>query len=112
MKYVRSSAHIKNKFGIKLWVYPVKRKEAGVAYIKVTKGHLEEFYNTKSTFIYYVVKGRGEFFLNGKKTSVKATDLVAIPPKTKIYYLGKMELLLTTVPAWQAKNEVHVRFIK
>lgn len=99
------------KHGIRISVYPVNRKEVGVVYVKSKAGHFQEFYDKKSTFVYYVLKGQGTFFLNDKKVSVKATDLIVIPPKVKIYYLGKMELLLTTVPAWQAKNEVHVRYI-
>ncbi|MBI5037666.1 MAG: AraC family ligand binding domain-containing protein [Candidatus Kerfeldbacteria bacterium] len=112
MKLTRRTAQVKKKHGIKLWVYPIKRKEAGVAYVEVAQGHLQEFYDTKSTFIYYIIEGRGGFYLNGKRVAVKATDLITIPPMTKIYYMGKMKMILTTIPAWHAKNEVHVRFIK
>lgn len=102
----------KNKFGANLWVYKVNRKEAGIAYIRVQKGHFEEFLNRKSTFIYYVIKGKGTFYLNGKANTVKATDVIVIPPKTRTYYLGAMELVLVTVPAWRAKYERHIRLIK
>lgn len=88
------------------------RKEAGVVYIEVEEGHFQEFYDKKSTFVYYIIEGKGTFYLDEKKTSVEATDLVIIPPMTKIYYFGKMKMTLTTVPAWQAENEVHVRFIE
>jgi mannose-6-phosphate isomerase-like protein (cupin superfamily) len=112
MKYPRKKAKLKNKHGIKLWVYRVNRKEAGVAYIEVKDGHFEEFYNKKSTFIYYIIEGKGVFYLDGKKTPAKATDLIVIPPMTKIYYLGKMKMTLTNIPSWRAKDEVHVRVIK
>ncbi|MDD5566693.1 MAG: hypothetical protein PHH01_00705 [Patescibacteria group bacterium] len=112
MKITKKNAFRNIKHGIKLWVYPTGRKEAGVAYIEVEKGHSQEFIDKKSTFIYYILEGRGTFYLNGKPISVKKTDLLVIQPKTKIYYLGKMKLILTTVPAWRAENEVHVRFIK
>ena len=112
MKITKKEAVIKSKFGIDLWVYETNNPKAGFAYIEVNQGHLNEFYNQVSTFIYYVLEGEGQFFLNGVETPVKATDLVIIPPNTKIYYLGKMKLTLTTIPAWAAENEVHVRDIK
>jgi len=112
MKLTQKQAQLKHKFGAKLRVYKINKKEFGIVYIGVKKGHFEEFYNKKSTFIYYVIEGTGAFYLNGKKIPVKATNLIVIPPMTKIYYLGKMKMTLTTIPAWNAKNEVHVRFIK
>ncbi|MFA5051584.1 MAG: cupin domain-containing protein [Patescibacteria group bacterium] len=112
MKLTRKQTVHKNKFGADLRVYKINRKDAGLAYIEVKKGHFEEFMNRKSTFIYYVLHGKGTFYLNGKSTTVKATDVVVIPPKTKAYYLGHMKLVLVTVPAWQAKYEKHVRLIK
>lgn len=111
MKLTRKQTVHKNKFGADLWVYKINRKEAGLAYIEVKKGHYEEFMNKKSTFMYYVLKGSGTFYLNGKANQVKATDVIIIPPKTRAYYLGTMKMVLVTAPAWQAKNEVHIRYI-
>ncbi|MFA5886325.1 MAG: cupin domain-containing protein [Patescibacteria group bacterium] len=111
MKTTKKEAEVKSKFGINLWVYQTNTKKAGFVYTEVAEGHLEEFYNKVSTFIYYILEGEGKFFLDGVETFVKATDLVVIPPNTKIYYLGKMKLNLITVPAWAPENEVHVRNI-
>ncbi len=99
IKITRQKAEIKNKHGIKLWAYPVAGKKVGVVYIEVKQGHFEEFYHKKCIFIYYIIEGRGNFYLNGKKTPVKKTDLLVIPPMTRIYYLGKLKMTLTTVPA-------------
>lgn len=112
MKITKKQTKIKSKFGIKLRVYKTKYRQAEFAYVEVKKGHLEEFYNKVSTFFYYILEGKGKFFLNGVATPVKATDLLVIPPKTKIYYLGKMKLILVTAPAWSAKDEVYVRNIE
>lgn len=114
MKFTLKDSFTKKKHGIKLNVYTDAKQvpQANVSVVSCEKGHFEEFYNKKSTFIYYVLKGRGTFYLNGKPVKVKATDLVIAKPKTKIYYLGKMKLLLTVIPAWKAQDEVHVRFIK
>lgn len=111
MKTTRKQAYVKKKHGIKLWVYPTKQKVTEAAYIEVSRGHFQEFYDRKSTFTYYIIQGRGTFYLNGRKVPVKATDVVIIPPKTRIWYLGKMKMILMTSPIWNAKNEVHVRFI-
>jgi mannose-6-phosphate isomerase-like protein (cupin superfamily) len=112
MKLTRKQTIRKNKFGANLRVYKINRKETGIAYIEVKKGHFEEFMNKKSTFIYYILQGKGTFYLNRKATKVKATDVIVIPPNTKAYYLGNMRLILVTTPAWQAKYEVHVRNIE
>ncbi|MFA5184023.1 MAG: cupin domain-containing protein [Patescibacteria group bacterium] len=111
MKTTKNEAITKSKFGINLWVYKTNTKEAGFVYTEVAEGHFEEFYHKVSTFIYYVLEGEGKFFLDGVETPVKATDLIVIPPNTKIYYLGNMKLNLITVPAWSPENEVHVRDI-
>lgn len=111
MKITKKQTKLKSKFGINLRVYETKYRQAEFVYIEVKKGHFEEFYNKVSTMFYYVLEGKGKFFLNGVATPVKATDLLVIPPKTKIYYLGKMKLILVTAPAWSAKDEVHVRYI-
>jgi len=112
MKFTWKKAVSKHKFGVDLKVYKTGNKKVGVVFEKVKGGHFEEFYHKKSTFTYYVLKGKGEFYLNGKKTKVSPTDVIVAPPLTKIYFLGNMELLLVTTPAWEAKYEVHVRDIE
>lgn len=100
-----------NKYGIDLTVYDEKFPLANVVHVRVKKGHFEEFYQLKSTFIYYIVKGRGIYYLNGKKVEVEKGDLIVIPPKTRIHYFGNMEMVLTVSPAFNEKNERHVRFV-
>lgn len=112
MKITRKKSKSVSKHGINLWVYPVNRKEAGLVNVRVKEGHFQEFYDKKSTFLYYIIKGKGKFYLNSRPIYVKATDIIVAPPRTKIYYFGNMEMILVTVPAWKAENEVHVRFIK
>jgi len=113
MKISKSEAINFQKHGVNMWLYldGEKTPEANVLYLEVNGGHYEEFYHDKSTFIYYVLEGNGSFYLNGEETKVKSTDLVVAKPGTKIYYLGKMKLLLTCTPAWKEKYEHHVRNI-
>jgi mannose-6-phosphate isomerase-like protein (cupin superfamily) len=113
MKFKKSVSKIKKKVGINLSVYNVpKITNANIVHITVAKGHSEEFYHERSTFIYYIIKGKGKFYLNSKENKVKLRDLLVIPPKTRIYYQGRMELLLITIPPWEAKYEHHVRYLK
>lgn len=112
MRITRKKAKPVSKHGINLWVYPLSRKEVGLVHVSVKKGHFQEFYDKKSTFVYYIIKGKGKFYLNRRPIPVKTTDVIVVPPHTKIYYFGNMEMILVTVPAWRPENEVHVRFIK
>ncbi len=113
MKFPKSKAKAKSKHGIKLTIYNDFKKapQANVSYVEVASGHYQEFYDDTSTFVYYIMKGKGTFYLNGKKTGVKATDVLIIPPRTKIYYFGKMKMLLVVTPAWKSEHEHHVRYI-
>ena len=111
-KYTEKEAKKFNKHGIDLTVYGEGISSANVVHVRVKEGHFQEFYDIESNFIYYIVKGQGIFFLNGTKVQAKATDLIVIPPKTRIYYFGTMEMVLTVTPAFKEANERHVRFIK
>jgi mannose-6-phosphate isomerase-like protein (cupin superfamily) len=99
----------KVKKGVLMRVY--ETKGAGIVYQETQKGHTEEFYHTKSRFIYYIIKGKGSWFINGKEQKVKAGDVVVIEPGNRIYYKGKLQQLLITVPPWEAKFERHVRTV-
>lgn len=78
---------------------------------KTEHGHLEEFYNTECTFYYYILEGEGEFYLDGEPREVEKGDLVKVPPGTRTYYLGEMEILLVSHPSWSEEQEVHVRHV-
>ncbi len=110
-KYTTREAKKFNKHGIDLTVYGEGVPSANVVHVSVKKGHFQEFYDIKSTYIYYIIKGKGTFVLNDEKIKAEATDLIVIPPKTRIHYFGKMELVLTVSPAFDEKNESHVQFI-
>lgn len=110
-KYTAKEADKFNKFGIDLTIYGQTEPSANVCHVSVKKGHFEEFYDTVSAFTYYIIKGRGTFMLDNEPVEVEATDLVVIPPNTKIHYFGTMEMVLTVSPAWKQENEVHVRFV-
>ena len=110
-KFTADKAQKINKYGVDLVVYGEKVPEANVVHVSVKKGHFQEFYDIKCYYIYYIYKGRGTFVLNDEKIEAKATDLIVIPPKTRIHYFGNMKMVLTVSPAFEEKNERHVKFI-
>lgn len=110
-RYSKDDALRLHKHGIDLTIYSSNSPAASVVHVSVKEGHFQEFYDISSTYIYYVEKGEGTFYLNGEAIQAKSTDLIVVPPKTRIYYFGEMELVLTVAPAFNEKNERHVRFI-
>jgi mannose-6-phosphate isomerase-like protein (cupin superfamily) len=84
---------------------------ANVVHVSVQEGHFEEFYSVVSTYIYYIISGSGTFYINDEPVEAAATDLIVIPPNTRIHYFGTMEMVLTTSPAFDEKNERHVRMV-
>lgn len=111
-KYVSAEARKFNKHGIDLTVYGTNVPSASVVHVSVEKGHFQEFYDLESYYIYYIIEGKGTFILNDEKVKAQSTDLIVIPPKTRIHYFGKMRMVLTVSPAFNEKNERHVRFVK
>lgn len=110
-KYTKKQAQQFTKHGIDLTVYNEGVPGANVVHVHVEEGHFQEFYDVESTFIYYIIKGNGTFVLNDKKVHAQATDLIVIPPKTRIHYFGTMDMVLTVTPAFKPENEREVRLI-
>jgi len=111
MKYqlVKNSEIIKvEKFGIKLDVYP-EFGRSGIVVVETEAGHNQEFYDKASTFHYIILEGTGSFFLDDQEVKVFKGDQISIKPNTRIYYKGKMKLILITTPPWQAENEVETK---
>ncbi|UOX90007.1 hypothetical protein MUY14_05055 [Amycolatopsis sp. FBCC-B4732] len=100
-----------SKHGIDLTVYGQTSSLVTVARVYVEKGHFEEFFDLRSTYLYYIVSGRGTFVLDDEAVVAEETDLVVVPPNTRIYYFGTMEILLTVSPSFDERNERHVRFV-
>ena len=96
------------KFGIKLDVYP-NIDNCGVVVINSEDGHHQEFYHKKSTFTYIILEGEGIFFLDDKAVEIKRGDSISIQPNTRIYYKGKLKMVLITTPAWEEEYEVETK---
>lgn len=106
----KSDAVEKRKVGVLMRVYG--GGPAGMVYQETRKGHSEEFYHTKSTFMYYVIAGKGWWVINGRRHAVKAGDVVVVKPGNRFYYKGNLKQLLVTVPPWEARYEHKVRDVR
>lgn len=113
MKYVYTTKEARkfNKHGIDLTIYGEDVPSAHVVYVEVKEGHFQEFADVESTYMYYIVEGEGTFMLNDEPVKAKATDLLVIPPNTRIHYFGKLKMVLTVTPTFKAENERHIRFV-
>jgi mannose-6-phosphate isomerase-like protein (cupin superfamily) len=100
------------KYGVSITLYPSNRDDANIVYEEVLEGHFEEFLSTKSTYTWFIIDGEGTFVVNDEKFPVVEKDIVTIPPNNRIHYFGKMKMLLFTVPAFDEKNERHIRDVQ
>ena len=96
------------KFGINLDVYP-SIGDCGIVTVNTEEGHNQEFYDRKSTFTYIILEGSGVFFLDDEPVNVSKGEVISIQPNTRIYYKGKLKMVLITNPAWRPENEVETR---
>ncbi len=112
MKYVYPLNEAKqiHKFGVDISIYDTD-SPSGFVYEETEAGHFEEFYNVKSTYTWFIIDGSGTFVIDDEKVDVNSQDLVIVPPNTRIYYFGKMKMLLCTSPVFSPENERHVRDI-
>lgn len=110
-KYTQKDAKKVDKHGINLTIYEGRVPTASVVRVHVDEGHFQEFYDKQSAYLYSIINGRGTFMLNDEPVEAEAGDLIVIPPETRIHYFGTMDMVLTVSPAFDADNEVHVRFV-
>ncbi len=109
-KFTADEAMKFNKHGVDLTVYGEGVSQANVVHVSVEEGHFEEF-RSKSYYFYYIYAGNGLFVLDDEKIEAKATDLIVVPPDTRIHYFGKMKMVLTVTPAFREEDEMHIRLI-
>ena len=110
MKYVYpfDEATTIQKFGVDISIFG-DGAASGIVYEETEAGHFEEFYDTTSTYTWFIIEGQGTFVIDDEKVEVNAKDLVIVPPNKRIHYFGKMKMLLHTSPSFNPDNERHVR---
>jgi len=97
------------KSGESVTSLPINTDKKGLYLVDSVFGRDAYTYDKKSTSIYWVLEGSGEFEIEGKILAVKAGDIVKIPPNTTFYYKGKMRLIEKVEPNIQSENVVVVR---
>ncbi len=109
----KSQAIELEKHGVRMRIYNNKPQcpEAAIVYQETSKGHSEEFYHSKSNFIFYIIEGSGTWFIENKPYVVEAGDIIIIPPNNRFYYKGVLKQICITAPAWEEEYEHHVRNI-
>lgn len=114
MIYKKENAVEFDKQGVKMRVYNSKEDcpDAAVVYQETEKGHFEEFYHSKSNFIFYIIEGQGTWFIEDKAYEVSSGDVVIVPPNKRFYYKGILKQVCITAPAWEEVFEHHVRNIE
>jgi cupin superfamily acireductone dioxygenase involved in methionine salvage len=111
-KYSYKDSKTINKFGVDITLYGLKFPSANIVYEDVKEGHFEEFLNTVSTCIWFIIEGQGTFVIDDEKIEVVSKDIIAVPPNKRIHYFGNMKMVLVTAPAFDAKNERHIRDVQ
>jgi mannose-6-phosphate isomerase-like protein (cupin superfamily) len=114
MIYKKDDAVTLEKQGVTMRIYNSKEQcpEAAVVYQETQKGHSEEFYHSKSNFIFYIIEGAGTWFIEDEPFTVEAGDVLIIPPGRRFYYTGALKQVCITAPAWEPQFEHHVRDIQ
>lgn len=113
MKYLYSHTDAKtiNKFGVDITLYGENISSNNIVYEEVTIGHLEEFYDDVSTYMWFIVEGKGTFVIDDEKVVAGPKDIVVVPAKKRIHYFGEMKMVLFVSPSFDEKNEHHIRDI-
>lgn len=114
MIFTRANAFKVSKNDVDMWIYNESAEvpEAAVVYQETTVGHSEEFRHNKSAFVFYVIEGSGEWFIEGERFAVQATDVVVVRPGKRFYYKGSLKQICITAPAWEERYEESVRKVE
>lgn len=112
MKFTLSRAKKIGWAGLDAWVYNSKEDFANASgiYFEVTGAH-GKIKTTLSDRIYFVIEGKGEFIIDGKKYQVKNKDMVIVPKNTPYNYFaveGVLKLFLVHTPAFDPEHEVNL----
>lgn len=110
-RYPAADAVKLSKFGIDLSIYDQGAAGVTIAHVTCSEGHFQEFYNTESSYVYYVIDGEGSFRLNDSVVKAQSGDLIVAPPNTRIHYFGSMRMLLVVSPSFRQEAEHEVRRI-
>lgn len=75
---------------------------ANVSHLQIDNSR--NHYHKEMTEFYYVLKGRGEIVLDGKRRHIEAGELAVIPPGVWHTSEGEMEVLIVGVPPLETED--------
>jgi quercetin dioxygenase-like cupin family protein len=108
-RYSAADANTFHKYGVDITSYDLSLEGCNVVFESTETGHFEEFYSDLSTYIWFIIEGKGTYVIDDEHIDVSAKDIVVAPPKHRIHYFGKMKMLLVTTPPFNEQHEHHVR---
>ena len=95
--------------GVKGWVFNTKEDfaNASAAYIEMTGKH-GKIKCTNSDRLYFVVGGKGRFWIDGREFEVMTNDLIIVSKNTPYDFrgIGLLKLFKVSCPAFNPKGDV------
>ena len=107
-KIIRSKNLKEKNYGATRTSTIIKTRKLSVAKIRKTGNKIKLGYDTESDVIYYVLDGKGECIINGKKYKIKKGDCLFYPKGTKYKHLKGLTLLAISCPPFDRKKRVYV----
>ena len=102
-----------DKKGFQLIIPTDNKKTHGYFLVVSEQGHDCYTHDDVSTHIYHILKGEGEFIVDGERFPVKEGETpVIIPPKKTFYYSGKMLMILEMLPNFEQENSHVDKFVE
>lgn len=86
-----------------IWDYPMPDNTLGISFqtLEGRGPEKNQYLNKVCHEIYFIIKGTATFVLDGKRSNVKAHDVVIVEPNTPHYIETKhLEYITITRPDW------------
>lgn len=114
MKHIKSQELLSNDFGniiVKDLLNEESSEDLSIAevYLKDNLEGKQRFgLNKVSDIFYYIVEGKGKFFIEDEIIEVNKGDLICIPKNTKYKDEGELKLLAISSPRFSPENHVRL----
>ena len=103
----KEEAGIKERKPMIIRSYNFGTNKYSCALIEINGNH-GKIKSLKSDRIYFILTGKGIFWVDGKEHAVSEGDLVFVPKKTPYNIIGKMKYFLVNSPAFDPKEDVNL----
>jgi len=105
---IRSKELTENDYGATKTTDILKTKIFNIAKVRKVGNDIRLGYDKESDVAYYVLDGKGECVIDGKKYQLKKGDCVYYPKGTKYKHLKGLTLLAIAFPPFDRKKRVYV----